>query len=210
MPRKKASPRKAAAAPKRGRPKGHGGSAPGTFICPECGFKARHAMGLGRHRSARHGAKSARSQRAGTQKSTAGRGATAAAPAGWLTRRQAAELGGVHYNTVRLWERAKLFKTQQRDRDVLIEEAGFRATLERKKNQTRGRPVGAKTGTSRGRPRTQAAASASAPPATSSAPAAASFEVTELLARLDALADGLEALARQVRPRKRRGRPPKR
>lgn len=26
-----------------------------SLRCPECGFKAAHAMGLGRHRSAQHG-----------------------------------------------------------------------------------------------------------------------------------------------------------
>ncbi len=30
------------------------------FVCPDCGFKAAHAMGLGRHRTARHGALSQR------------------------------------------------------------------------------------------------------------------------------------------------------
>jgi len=32
------------------------------LVCPECGFKAAHAMGLGRHRSARHGVVSKRQQ----------------------------------------------------------------------------------------------------------------------------------------------------
>ena len=31
-----------------------------ALICPECGFKAAHAMGLGRHRSSRHGVQSKR------------------------------------------------------------------------------------------------------------------------------------------------------
>lgn len=30
------------------------------FTCPECGFRAAHAMGLGRHRTARHGVPSQR------------------------------------------------------------------------------------------------------------------------------------------------------
>jgi hypothetical protein len=215
--RKAAKPKATSSAPKTkarssAKPKaskGHGGSAPGSFKCPDCDFVAKHAMGLGRHRSARHGTLSKRAQRqaaAGSapkrrgrppKTATAGVPATptgvATPPAGWITRRQAAALGGVHYNTVRLWERAKLFKTQQRDRDVLIDEAGFRTTLSRKKASPKGRPLGAKTGT-------RAAAT----------PSASSFEASEMLARLDALADGLEALARQVRPRKRRGRPPKR
>jgi hypothetical protein len=32
----------------------------GRFVCPECGFRAAHAMGLGRHRTARHGVPSRR------------------------------------------------------------------------------------------------------------------------------------------------------
>jgi len=30
------------------------------FRCPECGFRAAHAMGLGRHRTAKHGVASQR------------------------------------------------------------------------------------------------------------------------------------------------------
>src|SRR2546423_864337 len=30
------------------------------LVCPECGFKAAHPMGLGRHRSSRHGVPSKR------------------------------------------------------------------------------------------------------------------------------------------------------
>jgi hypothetical protein len=26
-----------------------------SLVCPECGFRAKHPMGLGRHRSSRHG-----------------------------------------------------------------------------------------------------------------------------------------------------------
>ncbi|MEX2554607.1 MAG: hypothetical protein WEB06_03125 [Actinomycetota bacterium] len=33
---------------------------PSKFVCPECGFKAAHAMGLGRHRTSRHGVPSQR------------------------------------------------------------------------------------------------------------------------------------------------------
>jgi hypothetical protein len=31
-----------------------------SLVCPECGFKAKHPMGLGRHRSSRHGVVSQR------------------------------------------------------------------------------------------------------------------------------------------------------
>jgi hypothetical protein len=38
------------------------------FRCPECGFRAAHAMGLGRHRTAKHGAISKRMlQQTGTR-----------------------------------------------------------------------------------------------------------------------------------------------
>lgn len=220
-PRTVTAPTKAAAKPaKAGKAakitsKAHGGSAPGSFPCPECDFVAKHAMGLGRHRSTRHGAVSVRAQRAkdaGAAPKRRGRppknpGAVppppvgvVAPPSGWVTRRQAAALGGVHYNTVRLWERAKLFKTQQRERDVLIDEAGFRKVVAAKKAAPKGRPIGATTRRPAG----------TAPAAAPAVPAAQTYETKELLARLDALADGLETLARLVRPRKRRGRPPKR
>jgi hypothetical protein len=48
-------------------------------------------MGLGRHRSTRHGVVSQRQAR----RQSAG---------GWLTRREAARRAGVHYNTIRHWE----------------------------------------------------------------------------------------------------------
>ena len=43
--------------PAKGRP-----PASPSFVCPDCGFQAKHAMGLGRHRTTRHGAPSKRSQ----------------------------------------------------------------------------------------------------------------------------------------------------
>jgi hypothetical protein len=49
-------------------------------------------MGLGRHRSSRHGVQSLRQRR----KETSG---------AWVTRREAARRAGVHYNTIRFWER---------------------------------------------------------------------------------------------------------
>jgi hypothetical protein len=45
------------------------------FRCPECGFRAAHAMGLGRHRSAKHGVVSQRMrQRSGTDDGRVSRG----------------------------------------------------------------------------------------------------------------------------------------
>lgn len=38
-----------------------------SFVCPECGFRAAHAMGLGRHRSSRHGVRSKRQEREATR-----------------------------------------------------------------------------------------------------------------------------------------------
>ena len=55
------------------------------FVCPECGFKAAHAMGLGRHRTSRHGIPS--------QRELAGRarGRRSAGDAAVLTRLNAIE-----------------------------------------------------------------------------------------------------------------------
>jgi MerR-like DNA binding protein len=69
--------------------------------CPECDFVARHAMGLGRHRSTRHGIVSGRQAR----RDSAG---------GWLTRREAARRAGVHYNTIRHWERTGKLRRSRR------------------------------------------------------------------------------------------------
>lgn len=78
------------------------------FVCPDCGFVAKHAMGLGRHRSARHGVVSQRK-------------AKQTARAGWLTREQAAAYAKVHYNTIRGWERTGLL--------VATKRPGVRGTL---------------------------------------------------------------------------------
>jgi len=98
--------RKAASAgPKRG-------SATGTrnkgLRCPDCDFVARHPMGLGRHRSARHGVLSGRQRR----RESSG---------AWLTRREAARRAGVHYNTIRHWERGGRLRVSRK--------AGTRGTL---------------------------------------------------------------------------------
>lgn len=196
----------------------------GSLACPDCDFVAKHVMGLGRHRTARHGALSARAQREASNEGVPKGGrppkdsgsppaaktvAVPGTPKGWVTRRQAADLGGVHYNTVMLWERANLFPTRQRGRKVLIDEAKFRALLEKRKAAPKGRPVGAKTKRYGKNDEHPSAARVGA-----AQPTGSSFDATQLLARVDALAndlaDGLESLARLVRPRKRRGRPPKR
>lgn len=181
-------------------------------------------MGLGRHRTARHGALSARAQREASSAVSPRRdrppkgaaaqlparaGVAREAPAGWVTRRQAAELGGVHYNTVLKWEREKLFPTKQRGRTVLISEPRFRAVLEMKKAAPKGRPVGSKT-----RPRSVSDAASAPEPSGAVRLTGPSIDALQLLAHVDALAnglaDGLESLARLVRPRKRGGRPPNR
>jgi len=69
--------------------------------CPDCDFVAKHPMGLGRHRSARHGTISQRQSR----KQAAG---------GWLTRREAARRAGVHYNTIRHWEQTGRLRRSRR------------------------------------------------------------------------------------------------
>jgi uncharacterized C2H2 Zn-finger protein len=76
--------------------------------CPDCDFVARHPMGLGRHRSARHGVLSGRQRR----RESSG---------AWLTRREAARRAGVHYNTIRHWERGGRLRVSRK--------AGTRGTL---------------------------------------------------------------------------------
>lgn len=58
-------------------------------------------MGLGRHRSARHGVPSRRKQASFSKGQ-------------WVTRTQAAQLAGVHYNTIRLWEGAGKVRSERR------------------------------------------------------------------------------------------------
>ena len=69
--------------------------------CPDCDFLAKHPMGLGRHRSTRHGVVSQRQSR----RMTTGN---------WLTRQEASKRAGVHYNTVRQWEQAGLLRKTKR------------------------------------------------------------------------------------------------
>ena len=65
-------------------------------------------MGLGRHRSARHGVQSLRQRR----KETSG---------AWLTRREAARRAGVHYNTIRFWERTgRIRRSKSGGRGALV------------------------------------------------------------------------------------------
>ena len=81
-------------------------SVAGGLPCPECDFIAKHAMGLGRHRSSRHGVVP---KRAALQRPKP------AAPGGpWVTREQAADRASVHYNTIRHWERRGLIRTTRR------------------------------------------------------------------------------------------------
>lgn len=75
---------------------------PKGLRCPDCDFVAKHAMGLGRHRSTRHGVTSLRQQR----RDSAG---------GWLTRREAARRANVHYNTIRHWEQTGRLRHAKRD-----------------------------------------------------------------------------------------------
>lgn len=78
----------------------------GGLPCPECDFVAKHAMGLGRHRSSRHGVVP---KRAALQRPKA------VAPGGpWVTREQAADRASVHYNTIRHWEKRGLIRTTRR------------------------------------------------------------------------------------------------
>lgn len=147
----------------------------GLFDCPECDFVAKHAMGLGRHRSARHGVQSLRAQRMGRP-----RAAAPAIPAGWITRRQAAARAGVHYNTVRIWERTGKVSTSSLGNQTLISEDDFKAVV-----ADRGTVHRVISG-----PNPELLA-----------------QVADLNDRFHELADAFEVLAKQVRPRRRRSRP---
>lgn len=76
-------------------------SGPGALRCPDCDFVAKHAMGLGRHRSTRHGVVSQRQARRDAE-------------GGWITRKEAARRAGVHYNTIRHWEQSGRVRTSRR------------------------------------------------------------------------------------------------
>ncbi|MFP5225174.1 MAG: hypothetical protein ACLGH3_06450 [Actinomycetota bacterium] len=144
----------------------------GQFVCPDCGFQAKHAMGLGRHRSARHGTPSKRQQRLENPRAT-----RLQIPDGWLTRREVASRAGVHYNTVRIWERSGKVRTSQLGNQTLIHEGDFNQL-----NQNRRAFV---------RP--------------SNTPPPEVFEkLDELTDAFHDLADALELLGRQIRPRRRR------
>lgn len=69
--------------------------------CPDCDFVAKHAMGLGRHRSTRHGVVSQRQARRDAE-------------GGWITRKEAARRAGVHYNTIRHWEQTGRVRVARR------------------------------------------------------------------------------------------------
>lgn len=85
--------------------------------CPDCDFVAAHPMGLGRHRSTRHGTISQRQSRV-VDGAPGGTGA-------WITRQQAADRAGVHYNTVRQWERTGVLRRGSRPgaRETLVSAA---------------------------------------------------------------------------------------
>lgn len=110
MPPRKRTRKKTAKPKKRTRKQVPGGARRkrGGFPCPDCDFVAKHAMGLGRHRSTRHGVVSQRQRRMRSS-------------GAWLTREQAADRAGVHYNTIRGWEQGGLLRTTKR--------AGVRGTL---------------------------------------------------------------------------------
>jgi MerR-like DNA binding protein len=65
-------------------------------------------MGLGRHRSSRHGVMSQRQVRRDAE-------------GGWITRQEAARRAGVHYNTIRHWEQGGRLRTSRR--------TGYRGSL---------------------------------------------------------------------------------
>lgn len=83
-------------------------SASAEYRCPDCSFVARHPMGLGRHRTTRHGAVSKRAARAARApkiaRPTIARATEPAPDLAWTTRKEAATRAGVHLNTIRNWE----------------------------------------------------------------------------------------------------------
>lgn len=95
--------------------------------CPDCDFVAKHPMGLGRHRSTKHGAVSQRQAR----RDSAG---------GWVTRREAARRAGVHYNTIRHWEQTGRLRRSRRGgtRGTLVSASD----LDRLSNGTKGKTAG--------------------------------------------------------------------
>lgn len=171
MPQKKKPTPKKKSTPAGRRP---GGSKAAPLRCPDCDFVAKHAMGLGRHRSARHGVLSQRAKRMTRPRATAPK-----IPEGWLTRRDAAARAGVHYNTVRIWERSGKVRTSSLGNQTLISEEDF-LSLVSDRGTVRRAPSGPSPETLQ--------------------------QLADLNDRFHELADALEGLARQIRPRRRRSR----
>jgi hypothetical protein len=141
-------------------------------------------MGLGRHRSTRHGAVSARAAR----RKTSGGAARASTPTGWLSRQDAAKRAGVHYNTIRQWERTGLLHTtrQRGTRGSLIQASDLQKVLSER-------------------------ASISGGPVSTGGGGADAAAVASLQRSYDALVTGLEGLLATLRDagavRRRPGRP---
>jgi uncharacterized C2H2 Zn-finger protein len=134
--------------------------------CPDCDFVARHAMGLGRHRSSRHGVLSQRQRRR-------------EASGGWLTRREAARRAGVHYNTIRHWEKTgRLRRSKAGGQKGAMVSADDLARLRAGDGRTAGGNAGDDA------------------------------RIQALERRFNDLLDGLERLVAGARPPRRRGRPP--
>lgn len=175
--KKKAPARRAAGRP-RSSTTGSAAKGKDAFRCPECGFVAKHAMGLGRHRSARHGALSKRAERRSVQVVSDGR---------WLSRQEAAVRAGVHYNTIRQWEQQGLIGTTKR--------SGRRGNLLSTEDLDR---VVAQRG---------GAAIPAVAAASGAQSAALSRVVAQFATALEALLTELRAAGGTAAP-KRRGRPP--
>jgi hypothetical protein len=174
-------PRKKTTKPRKAGPKRTGATTKvrGGFPCPDCDFVAKHAMGLGRHRSTRHGAVSKRASRMTRP--------AAVVDGNWLSRQDAAARAGVHYNTIRQWEQQGLLGTTKR--------GGRRGSL--LSAQDLDRFMAERRGS---------VAVAGAAPA--SAPSASMSRVVEQFARsLEALLTELRATQTTVAVPRKRGRP---
>jgi hypothetical protein len=123
-------------------------------------------MGLGRHRSARHGVTSQRQQRR-------------QASGGWLTRREAARRAGVHYNTIRHWEKTGRLRRGKGGggRGALVSASDLDSLRRGSGSAVTGQGIDGQ-------------------------------RIDALERRFNDLLDGLESLVAAARSRPRRGRPP--
>lgn len=186
--------------------------------CPDCDFVAAHIMGLGRHRTVRHGAISKKMARGNTPKlkRVASAPASTAGGGDWLSRQAAAESAGVHYNTIRQWEQSGVIRRTVRPgvRGSLVSASDLRRVVATRGAGGNGRRraaaptakiVAGKVSAGAGK----TAAPVRVVPTASSSVVEAQFRT--LVAGIDDLIKGLQQLVTTARApggAPRRGRPP--